>query len=49
MDEEAELTNDISDGRRDYAHYVLKKRVDNVKLHENEGVRKLYLPYTINA
>ena len=49
VDEEVVFTNEMSDGRRDYAHYVLKSRVDTVKLHENEGVRKLYLPYAVNA
>ncbi|XP_067661035.1 tetratricopeptide repeat protein 28-like [Haliotis asinina] len=33
------------DQRRDYAHFVLQQRVDNIGLRHKDEVMKLYLPY----
>ncbi|XP_048245138.1 tetratricopeptide repeat protein 28-like [Haliotis rufescens] len=33
------------DQRRDYAHFVLQQRVDNIDLRHKDEVMKLYLPY----
>ena len=43
--QEPSLDNMETDQRRDYAHYVLQRRIQNIdKRHKNE-VLKLYLPY----
>ena len=49
MDKENELKPRDSDVRRDYAHYVYRQRLDDVNVRQKDAIRKLYMPYTVNA
>jgi hypothetical protein len=40
-----ELGTEEVDERRDYAHYVYRRRLEKLALEHRDDVRKIYLPY----
>lgn len=45
VDKEPLLVIPEIDQRRDYAHYVLQQRINNIDIRHKNDVMKLYLPY----
>ncbi|XP_064648996.1 tetratricopeptide repeat protein 28-like [Lineus longissimus] len=48
VDEKPVLSIWQTDDRRDYAHYVLLQRLENVGLRQKDETQKMYLPYIPN-